>query len=198
MRKADFSYHLPPELIAQHPVEPRTASRLLAMDRRSGALRDSRFASLPEFLRPGDLLVFNDTRVIKARLFGRKATGGKVEILVERLLDDQRVLAQLKASKAPAEGSVIHVEDCTFRVTGRHGGFFELEAEEPVAEVLDAHGHMPLPPYIRRPDTSADEARYQTVYAREPGAVAAPTAGLHFDQGLLTQLAQSEVSIAYL
>jgi S-adenosylmethionine:tRNA ribosyltransferase-isomerase len=191
LRRSRFSYDLPGDLIAQQPAEPRDAARLLCLDRRTGARRDESIASLPALLRPGDLLVFNDTRVIPARLFGRKATGGRVEILIERILDDGRLLAQLHASKPLRSGGRIAVQGGPeFEMVGREGEFFVLrpEAACDVMHVLETCGHVPLPPYIRRADTPADRDRYQTVFARRAGAVAAPTAGLHFTERLLREL----------
>jgi S-adenosylmethionine:tRNA ribosyltransferase-isomerase len=202
MKRTDFHYDLPTELIAQQPLSERSASRLLCLDRHAGTLADHAFRELPELLNAGDLLVFNDTRVIPARVFGRKETGGRVEVLVERLLSDTRCIAQLRASKSPAPGSGLVLEGGSrLRVTGRQEEFFELELEaegasETLDRVMSAHGHMPLPPYIQRPDTEADRDRYQTVYARRPGAVAAPTAGLHFDGELLAVLARRGVESA--
>jgi S-adenosylmethionine:tRNA ribosyltransferase-isomerase len=189
MRKSEFHFDLPTALIAQTPAEPRGASRLLVLD--GDRPRDLPFADLPQCLRRGDLLVFNDTRVIPARLFGVKDTGGRVEVLVERVLDAHRVLAQLRASKAPKPGSRIEVQGRVgASVRRRRGEFYELEFDspQPVLAVLDALGHVPLPPYIARTDTAADRERYQTVFARVPGAVAAPTAGLHFDAAMLARL----------
>ena len=184
---ADFHYELPPELIAQQPPAQRSGSRLLLLDE---PLRDRRITDLPGELREGDLLVFNDTRVIPARLHGAKATGGKVEILIERLLDAQTALAQVRASKSPQAGSVLRVEGAELEVTGRDGEFFRLRLRSAgtLPELLERAGHMPLPPYIARADAPADRERYQTVFARAPGAVAAPTAGLHFDEPLLAAL----------
>jgi S-adenosylmethionine:tRNA ribosyltransferase-isomerase len=187
MRKDQFTYDLPPELIAQRPLDRRPDSRLLCLDRESGAVAHRRFADLPSLLDPGDLLVFNDTRVIPARLFASKPTGGRVEILLERLLDGRRCLAQLRVSKKPAVGSRLALDGGgALIVRARDGAFFELEIEDgDLPALLEAQGHMPLPPYIEREDEAADRERYQTVYARKPGAVAAPTAGLHFDDALL-------------
>ena len=189
---SDFDYELPPELIAQHPAAERAASRLLHLDGRTGAIEDRRFRDIVALLEPGDVLVFNDTRVIKARLHGRKDTGGEVEVLVERVLDDHRALAQVRASKAPKAGrTLILARGVEADVLGRHDEFFELRFERAaVLDVLAAHGEVPLPPYITHAAVGDDEARYQTVYAREPGAVAAPTAGLHFDEALLAALAR--------
>lgn len=200
MQRSDFHFDLPPELIATHPAASRTGSRLLVVDRQKQALHDQRFPDLLAWLSPGDLLVFNDTRVIPARLFGQKATGGQVEILVERILDGQRCLAHIRASKSPKPGSVLHVGSNTLQVVGRHDALFELALDVDQGELLallEAQGHMPLPPYIEREDTSADRERYQTVYGRNPGAVAAPTAGLHFDEAFLKQVADRGVDTAF-
>lgn len=191
MKLSDFHYDLPPELVAQQPLPERAASGLLVMDRHTGECRDRRFRDLPDLLRPGDLLVFNNTRVMPARLFGRKASGGRVEILVERIADDATALAQLRVSKKPAAGSRIEVDGGgVLEVLGRDEDFWRLGRVEGPAwpELLEAAGHMPLPPYIRRADTVEDRSRYQTVFAERPGAVAAPTASLHFDETVLAAL----------
>jgi S-adenosylmethionine:tRNA ribosyltransferase-isomerase len=192
MKKSDFWYQLPPERIAQAPADARTGSRLLVLDGVTGEMQDRLFSDLPSLLRDSDLLVMNDTRVIPARLFGRKESGGRVEVLVERLLDDHRLLGQLRASKSPAVGTALVLgAGERARVLGRQGEFFELEfdGEEALPGVLERIGHTPLPPYItRESDHDTDRERYQTVYARVPGAVAAPTAGLHFDADLLATL----------
>ena len=191
MRKSDFNYDLPAGLIAQTPVEPRSASRLLHLDGASGALADRRFADLPDLLRPDDLLVFNNTRVIPARLYGEKDSGGRIELLIERLLEGRRILTQCRASKPPKPEQRLHLEGGVMaRVVGRRGDWYEVEllTDRPVIDVLRDIGHMPLPPYITRPDAPQDQERYQTVFARTPGAVAAPTAGLHFDADLLQRL----------
>jgi S-adenosylmethionine:tRNA ribosyltransferase-isomerase len=194
----DFDYELPPELIAQHPSETRSGSRLLCL---SGAtLADHRFAELPELLSPGDLLVFNDTRVIKARLFGRKETGGRIEVLIERLLPENEALAQVHAGRAAKAGSTLELDGgLRLRVLGREGEFYRLRFPEgaDILELLERLGSVPLPPYITHAPEAEDAARYQTVYARAPGAVAAPTAGLHFDEALLDALAQRGVGFAY-
>lgn len=202
MRRSDFHFDLPDELIAQYPAAERTASRLLCLDGNSGALADRRFRDLPQLLRAGDLLVFNDTRVIPARLFGHKETGGKVEVLVERVLDEHRVLAHVRASKSPKPGSCLTLEGgVNAEMLGRQGELFELalsgDGEESALDLLEAHGHMPLPPYIERADASDDRERYQTVYADKRGAVAAPTAGLHFDQVMLDTLAAQGIESAF-
>ncbi len=197
MRLADFDYELPPELIAQHPAPQRTASRLLHVDGRTGALEDLQFRDIASLLHAGDVLVVNDTRVIKARLHGRKDTGGEVELLVERVLDAHRALAQVRASKPLKPGrKVIVGGTAEAEVIGRHDEFFELRFAGEVLEVLAAHGEVPLPPYIEHAPRGEDEARYQTVYAQVPGAVAAPTAGLHFDDALLAVLQARGVAIA--
>jgi S-adenosylmethionine:tRNA ribosyltransferase-isomerase len=191
LKKSDFHYELPPALIAQQPLKVRTASRLLCLDGVSGAFRDSLFSDLPQLLRSGDLLVFNDTRVIPARVFGEKDTGGRVELLVERLLDDHRLLAQCRASKPPKPGQFLFLDGgVEARILGRADEFYEIECDtdEPLVMMLERIGHVPLPPYITRPDAATDRERYQTVWARAPGAVAAPTAGLHFNAELLARL----------
>ncbi|MGH8279402.1 MAG: tRNA preQ1(34) S-adenosylmethionine ribosyltransferase-isomerase QueA [Gammaproteobacteria bacterium] len=190
MRRADFYYDLPQELIAQRPLAERSASRLLVLDGESGAYGDRAFRDLPGLLRPDDLLVFNDTRVIPARLFGRKPSGGAVEFLIERVLDAHHALVQAHASKPLRPGARILVAEATdVVVLGREGGFYKLEFPEvSLPDFLYQYGHVPLPPYMQRADNAEDHERYQTVFARVPGAVAAPTAGLHFDRALLAKL----------
>lgn len=200
MHRQDFFYHLPDSLIARTPAKERRGSRLLCLDGASGHLQHRQFPDLLTLVEPGDLMVFNDTRVIPARVFGQKATGGQVEILVERILDQQRVLAHTRASKSPRAGSEIILEDGTIlTVVGRHDALFELSfpAAETALAVLERIGHMPLPPYIDREDVAQDRERYQTVYGRKQGAIAAPTAGLHFDDALLEQLREKGVQIAF-
>lgn len=200
MRVADFSFDLPDELIARYPMAQRNASRLLMLDGNSGALADKQFTDLLEMINPGDLMVFNNTRVIPARMFGQKASGGKLEILVERMLDDKRILAHVRSSKSPKVDSLIHLDGgYQMKMVARHDTLFELEllSELTILEVLEAVGHMPLPPYIDRPDEDADKERYQTVYNQNPGAVAAPTAGLHFDDAMLDALKAKGVNIAF-
>ncbi|WP_312940459.1 tRNA preQ1(34) S-adenosylmethionine ribosyltransferase-isomerase QueA [Stutzerimonas balearica] len=198
MQVADFFFELPESLIARYPLAERRASRLLVLEGPSGALSHRRFADLLDYVRPGDLMVFNDTRVIPARLFGRKATGGQLEILVERVLDTQRVLAHVRASKSPKAGSSILIDGGgEAQVLGRQESLFELGFSEPVLPLLERVGHMPLPPYIDRPDEGSDRERYQTVYAQRAGAVAAPTAGLHFDEAMLAALREQGVATAY-
>ncbi len=200
MLRSDFKYHLPPERIAHQPREERSASRLLQLAP-DGRCHDRIFTELPQLLTEDDLLVFNDTRVIPARLHGHKASGGAVEILVERILDEHQLLAHVRASKSPRTDTLLHMEgDLPMRVLGRDGDLYRLQSEHstPVAKLLERHGHMPLPPYITREDGPQDRDRYQTVYARNPGAVAAPTAGLHFDDALLARLQAEGIHTAYL
>ena len=200
MRVADFHFDLPDSLIARHPLAERSSSRLLVLDGESGALAHRQFADLLEYLRPGDLMVFNDTRVIPARLFGHKASGGKLEILVERVLDEYRVLAHVRSSKSPKPGSLIHIEGGgEAEMVARHDALFELRFAEPVLPLLERVGHMPLPPYIDRADEADDRERYQTVYSDrdKAGAVAAPTAGLHFDEALLARIRDKSVDTAF-
>ncbi|WP_442593114.1 tRNA preQ1(34) S-adenosylmethionine ribosyltransferase-isomerase QueA [Parapusillimonas sp. JC17] len=194
---SQFDYELPQELIAQTPAEQRAGSRLLHLDAQ-GALHDRHFIDLPKLLRSGDLLVFNDTRVIKARLMGRKESGGKVEVLVERITGATTALAHVKASKSPKPASkLVLAEQFTVDVLGRQGELFELAFPSSVLDLLDRHGATPLPPYIEHAAEQEDDERYQTVYAREPGAVAAPTAGLHFDQPMLDRLSALGVARAF-
>jgi len=196
----DFDFELPPDLIAQLPPAERTASRLLHLDGITGALADSFFAQFPEQLLPGEVVVFNDTRVIKARLAGAKDSGGRVEVLIERVLARDRVLAQVRASKSPRAGSRLDLADgVAVAVLGRQGEFFELRFEDcpDIYALLDRYGTVPLPPYIEHAAGAADETRYQTVYARVPGAVAAPTAGLHFDEAMRALLAARGVTLAH-
>jgi len=198
MKTSDFDFNLPEELIAQYPLEQRTASRLLQVS--GDTLADKKFSDIFDLLLPNDLLIFNNTRVIPARLHGQKETGGKVEVLVERLLDDQHVLAHIKASKSPKAGSRLLLEDSvSATMLERVGDLFKLrfEGDKNAIMLLEAYGHMPLPPYIERADDEEDQQRYQTVYAKHPGAVAAPTAGLHFDETLLKQLEDKGVKSAF-
>jgi S-adenosylmethionine:tRNA ribosyltransferase-isomerase len=196
----DFDYPLPPELIAQAPLPTRSASRLLVVQE-DDTLADRLFSELPDLIRPGDLLVFNDTRVIHARLHGVKASGGRIEVLIERAVGPHEALAQVRASKSPAPGSVLRLADA-FEVTvlGRVGEFYHLRfpAHESLFALLERHGKLPLPPYIQRAAGDPDEARYQTVFAREPGSVAAPTAGLHFDEALLERIGARGARCAWL
>lgn len=192
MQVKDFHFELPEELIARYPLEQRSASRLLCVDGNSGALEHRIFSDLVELLEPGDLLVFNDTRVIPARLFGQKESGGKVELLIERVTGENEALAHVRSSRSPRPGTRLQLEGgIEAVVTGRRENLFELrfEIDGHLVEALEQFGHMPLPPYMKREDQLCDRERYQTVYNRKPGAVAAPTAGLHFDEPLLQRLA---------
>lgn len=197
MRLSDFDYDLPERLIAQQPTARRGDSRLLHLPA-EGAAEDRVFGDLVALLRPGDLLVFNDTRVLPARLLGTKETGGRVEVLIERLLDEDLALAQVRASKSPKPGGRLLIGGHVLRVEGRDGDFYRLRSEGPAfVALMQAHGHMPLPPYIQRPDDASDRERYQTVYGVRPGAVAAPTAGLHFDRAMLQRLEGAGIETAW-
>lgn len=202
MRVADFNFELPESLIAHYPRAERSSCRLLSLDGPTGELTHGVFTDVLEKLHAGDLLVFNNTRVIPARVFGRKASGGKIEMLVERVLDEHRVLAHVRASKAPKPGSDLLLgddESVKATMVARHDTLFEIafDDERTVLEILNQVGHMPLPPYIDRPDEESDRELYQTVYSARPGAVAAPTAGLHFDDGLLEALRAKGVEMAF-
>ena len=202
MQVSDFHFDLPDELIARYPQPERTASRLLQLDGNSGELTDGTFTDVLHQVQPGDLVVFNNTRVIPARMFGRKESGGKLEVLVERMLDDKHILAHVRCSKSPKPGTTIFVgeqDEYRAQMVARHDALFELEfnSEKTVLEILEQIGHMPLPPYIDRPDEEADKERYQTVYNQKPGAVAAPTAGLHFDEVLLEKMKAKGVEFTY-
>ncbi|MFM4976524.1 tRNA preQ1(34) S-adenosylmethionine ribosyltransferase-isomerase QueA [Aeromonas rivipollensis] len=200
MQVSDFHFDLPDELIARYPMAERTSSRLLQLDGQSGALRHGQFVDVLDQLNPGDLLVFNNTRVIPARMFGQKASGGKLEVLVERILDEHSVLAHVRSSKSPKPGTRLILDGgVEAEMRARHDALFEIHFLDPrpVLEILEAIGHMPLPPYIDRPDEDADKERYQTVYNQKPGAVAAPTAGLHFDEPLLAKIRAKGVETAF-
>ena len=200
MKKSDFNYQLPPELIAQTPLKQRSASRLLQLNKRTGEVIDAQFNDFIGLLTPDDLLVFNDTKVIPARLFANKATGGKVEILIERIEDTRRALAHVRASKSPKPDSVLHLQNgAVCRVLERENDLFRLQfdTELTLLELLAEIGHMPLPPYIERADDQDDLERYQTVFAKQAGAVAAPTAGLHFEQSTMQQLAEKGIPSTY-
>jgi S-adenosylmethionine:tRNA ribosyltransferase-isomerase len=200
MNRNEFTFDLPDAQIAQQPLAQRSESRLLNLDRQTGHIEDLQFMDLLDHLRPGDLLVRNNTRVIPARLYARKETGGAIEILLERLISETQCIAQIRASKSPKAGTKLLLEnEMVLIVTGRQGSFFELEllAESvSLADVLAQIGHMPLPPYIQRDDGALDRERYQTVYASTPGAVAAPTAGLHFDEAIIRQIENLGVEFA--
>ncbi|WP_318520016.1 tRNA preQ1(34) S-adenosylmethionine ribosyltransferase-isomerase QueA [Photobacterium leiognathi] len=202
MQVSDFDFELPDELIARYPRPERTASRLLQMTGNTGELAHKCFKNVLDLVQPGDLLVFNNTRVIPARMFGHKASGGKIEVLVERMLDDKSILAHVRASKPPKPGNELLLgENGEFsaEMVARHDALFEIRfnSDKTVLEILDIVGHMPLPPYIDRPDEDADKERYQTVYNAKPGAVAAPTAGLHFDDKLMADLKAKGVNFTF-
>ena len=200
MKKSDFYYELPANLIAQQPLPERTASRLLTMQTSTGALADRYFSDIIDLIDAHDLLIFNDTKVMPARLYGQKQSGGKVEILIERILDEYHAVAHIKASKSPKPGTIIRLQQGFYcAVTGRVEDLFALEfkGEDSIMQLLEKVGHIPLPPYITRADDEADVTRYQTVFAREAGAVAAPTAGLHFDQALLDKIAAKNIHSAF-
>ncbi|MBC7003039.1 tRNA preQ1(34) S-adenosylmethionine ribosyltransferase-isomerase QueA [Photobacterium sp. BZF1] len=202
MQVSDFDFDLPDELIARYPQPQRTASRLLQLTGNTGELAHKGFKDVLDLVEPGDLLVFNNTRVIPARLFGRKASGGKLEVLVERMLDDKSILAHVRASKSPKPGNELFLGDndeYQAEMVARHDALFEIRfnSDKTVLEILEEVGHMPLPPYIDRPDEDADKERYQTVYNAKPGAVAAPTAGLHFDDELMAALKAKGVNFAF-
>jgi len=195
--RADFTYDLPPELIAQAPLPERSASRMLVLDRETGAIADRRVRDLPAFLAPGDLLVLNDTRVVAARVFGTKPSGGRVELFLERAVGEREALVQLRASKPIREGLEISTPGGTVHVLTRDDDLWRVRLPEPALDFFERWGRMPLPPYIQRSATELDQERYQTIFARERGAVAAPTASLHFDEPLLAELANREVSLAF-
>lgn len=206
MKLSDFRYSLPEELVAYHPAPGRSDSRLMCLDRTDGSVVHRQFTDLADLLEPGDLLILNNTRVIPARLLGRKASGGKIEALIERISDGKTALVQLRASKSPAVGTVLHFDPLAgaapvlnARVIDRQDVFYVLEFDgsDHLPALLDAYGHIPLPPYIQREDELADRERYQTVYSERAGAVAAPTAGLHFDHALLQRLADKDVDRAF-
>lgn len=199
MKKSDFYYNLPDALIAQFPLDQRDASRLLCMDRHTGAIKDQYFTDIINLLNEDDLLVFNNTKVIPARLYGKKQTGGKIEILIERVINANQAIAHIKASKAPKPGTLIELDQgyvCS--VAGRVDDLFQLEFSQlNILDLLDKIGHIPLPPYITRADDVSDLTRYQTVFAKESGAVAAPTAGLHFDLGMLAKIKAKNIATAF-
>lgn len=200
MKKSDFNYHLPEHLIAQQPLASRDASRLLCMNRSTGQITDRQFVDFIDLINDKDLLVFNDTKVIPARLYGKKASGGKVEILIERVLDEHHAIAHIKASKSPKAGAIIELDDgyCC-EVQGRADDLFclQFQGEDSLLAILANIGHIPLPPYITRADDEADLTRYQTVFAKQAGAVAAPTAGLHFDEAMLEKIRAKGIASAF-
>jgi S-adenosylmethionine:tRNA ribosyltransferase-isomerase len=196
MLVSEFDYELPPELIAQHPVPQRSASRLLHLDAATGTLQDLKFSDLPLLIEQEDVLVLNDTRVLKARLAGRKSSGGKIELFIERALDQREALALIKASHPPAPGSEVFIGKVAVKVEAREGELYRVRFTQDIHGVLERFGAVPLPPYIRHAPQAEDAERYQTVYAKVPGAVAAPTAGLHFDDGMLKKLERKGATIA--
>lgn len=200
MKLSDFHFDLPPELIANFPAEQRTGSRLLHLNGKDGALHHRQFTDLLELVKPGDLMIFNNTKVIPARLHGQKSSGGKVEVLVERVLDEHHVLAHVRANKSPKPGNVLLLEgEVEAEMLERQDDLFKLRflGEDNVLTALEKHGHIPLPPYIERDDQQSDRERYQTVYGQTPGAVAAPTAGLHFDEAFIAALQEKGVQVEY-
>lgn len=200
MKLSDFEYNLPNELIARYPLDKRSASRLLCLDKHTGALIHKQFSDIVNLLTPNDLLVCNNTRVISARLLGNKESGGRVEMLVERVLDQHRVLAHVRASKSPKPGArLLFADQISFVMQKRHDDLFELTCEDPrpVLEVIEAIGQIPLPPYFQREPDENDKQRYQTIYAKHKGSVAAPTAGLHFDEDIFAKLTAKGIQIAY-
>ena len=199
MKKSDFNYHLPESLIAQIPLAERDASRMLCMDRNTGEINDRYFTDFINQMTNQDLLVFNNTKVIPARLYGKKQSGGKIEILIERVQNTHQAIAHVKASKAPKPGTVIELDAgnaCT--VLGRVDDLFQVDfGTQDILDILDNIGHIPLPPYITRADDASDLTRYQTVFAKELGAVAAPTAGLHFDVAMMDKIAAKNIATAF-
>lgn len=200
MQASDFDFQLPDELIARHPTEERTGSRLLHLEGSTGAITHCEFPDIESLIEPGDLLVFNNTRVIPARMFGQKDSGGKVEVLIERMTSDHTATAHVRSNKSPKPGTRLHMEGgIELDITGRDENLFVVKClnTEPLVDLLEDHGHMPLPPYLEREDDDDDKERYQTVYAQRKGAVAAPTAGLHFDDTLLKRLNSNGVNTAF-
>jgi S-adenosylmethionine:tRNA ribosyltransferase-isomerase len=200
MRTLDFDFYLPDALIAQHPTTTRSASRLLHLDGNSGLLQDKAFSDFVDLLSKDDLIVFNDTRVIKARLFGQKSTGGAIELMVERILNDHEALAQIRASRSPKIGAILKLAQAIeVEVLGRNDDLFHVKflSDTPILELLEQYGKLPLPPYITHQADEEDESRYQTVFAKHAGAVAAPTAGLHFDENILSLIKDKGINIAY-
>ncbi|CAM3078290.1 tRNA preQ1(34) S-adenosylmethionine ribosyltransferase-isomerase QueA [Vibrio rarus] len=202
MQVSDFHFDLPDELIARYPMPERTSSRLLQLTGNSGDVQDKNFTDVLELVNEGDLLVFNNTRVIPARVYGRKASGGKIEVLVERMVDEHTILAHVRASKSPKPGTELFLGDndqYAAEMVARHDALFEIRftCDKAVLQILEEVGHMPLPPYIDRPDDDSDQERYQTVYNEKPGAVAAPTAGLHFDDEILEKIKGKGAKLAF-
>ncbi|HSH87221.1 MAG TPA: tRNA preQ1(34) S-adenosylmethionine ribosyltransferase-isomerase QueA [Methylophilus sp.] len=200
MRTLDFDFYLPPHLIAQHPLPNRSQSRLLEVDAIQNTIRDNFFRHISDYFEAGDVLVLNDTKVIKARLFGQKATGGNIEVMIDRVFNTQEAYAQIKASRSPKTGSLLHLANSyQAEVLGRHADMFHIRllGDESWYDFLEQHGQLPLPPYIEHAADTADDTRYQTVFAKHEGAVAAPTAGLHFDNEMLSALTDKGVHVCY-
>ena len=200
MRTLDFDFYLPPHLIAQHPLPNRSQSRLLEVDAIENTIRDNFFRHISDYFEAGDVLVLNDTKVIKARLFGQKATGGNIEVMIDRVFNTQEAYAQIKASRSPKAGSLLHLANSyQAEVLGRHADMFHIRllGDESWYDFLEQHGQLPLPPYIEHAADTADDTRYQTVFAKHEGAVAAPTAGLHFDNEMLSALTDKGVHVCY-
>jgi S-adenosylmethionine:tRNA ribosyltransferase-isomerase len=200
MRTEDFDFYLPDTLIAQHPTKNRAGSRLLHLNGKTGALQDEMFNHFPNFISKDDLIIFNDTRVIKARLFGNKATGGAIELMVERILNEHEALAHIRASRSPKAGALLKLADSIdVEVLGRNDDLFHVRflSQYSILDLLDQYGNLPLPPYITHQADAEDETRYQTVFAKHAGAVAAPTAGLHFDEAMLSRIKEKGINIAY-
>lgn len=200
MQLSDFDFDLPPELIARYPLEKRSASRLLCLDIKTGAVQHRQFVDLISLINPNDLLVFNNTQVISARLLGNKESGGKVEVLAERILDEHRILAHVRASKSPKPGTYLcFAENIRFEMLGRHDDLFELRCLDtrPVLDVIESIGQIPLPPYFHREPEESDKERYQTIYAQHKGSVAAPTAGLHFDDEMMAKIKAKGIGIGF-
>ena len=197
MQRSDFSFELPKELIAKYPLTDRSKSRLLHLDGNSGTINHRHFEDIRSLLQAGDLIIFNDTRVVPARMYAVKESGGRAEILVERLISNQEALVHIKSSNKSKPGTKLTVGETTLEVIGRSGEFYHVQTNQSLKETMEAHGEMPLPPYIDRVQEDSDKNRYQTVYAKQDGAVAAPTAGLHFTEELMAQLTVQGVRTAF-
>ncbi|MAD29204.1 MAG: tRNA preQ1(34) S-adenosylmethionine ribosyltransferase-isomerase QueA [Woeseiaceae bacterium] len=199
MKLTDFDYYLPEDLIAKHPPKRRRDSRLLIVDCLSKDFKEASFTDLGKFLKPSDLLVFNNTKVMRARIFGNKSSGGKVEILIERIIDEFHAFAHIRANRSIKKGALISLENkCKFEVLAKDKGIYKLLSSQPLYEFLDSYGELPIPPYFNRPVEDIDNERYQTIYASELGAVAAPTAGLHFDERMFDELKEQNINSAYI
>tara|TARA_B100001059_G_scaffold236564_1_gene287825 strand:- start:5073 stop:6104 length:1032 start_codon:yes stop_codon:yes gene_type:complete len=199
LKLTDFDYYLPEDLIAKHPPKRRRDSRLLIVDCLSKDFKEASFTDLGKFLKPSDLLVFNNTKVMRARIFGNKSSGGKVEILIERIIDEFHAFAHIRANRSIKKGALISLENkCKFEVLAKDKGIYKLLSSQPLYEFLDSYGELPIPPYLNRPVEDIDNERYQTIYASELGAVAAPTAGLHFDERMFDELKEQNINSAYI